>query len=118
MRTTFLTLVVFFIGVLAINAQDKKEIKIKTSAQCGMCKNRIEKALSYEKGVLSSNLDVETKVVTVVYNPAKTNPDKIRLAISKVGYQADDLKADPFAYEELPSCCKLPDDKNHQEHKN
>jgi len=118
MKTTILTLALFFIGVLAMNAQDKNEIKVKTSAQCGMCKDRIEKALAYEKGVYSSNLDLKTKEVTVVYNPKKISPDKIRLAISKVGYQADDLKADPFAYEELPPCCKLPDDKNHQEHQN
>lgn len=116
MKTTILSFVLFFISILSINAQVKKEIQIKTSAQCGMCKDRIEKALSYEKGISSSSLDLKTKVVTVVYNSKKISPDKIRLAISKVGYQADDLKADPFAYEALPPCCKLPEDKNHQEH--
>lgn len=87
-----------------------EEVKIKTSAQCEMCKDRIEKNLSYEKGIVSSNLDLETKVVSVVYKPAKTNPDKIRIALSKTGYQADDFKADPIAYENLPACCKLPED--------
>lgn len=116
MKTSILSFVLFFISILSINAQGKKEIQIKTSAQCEMCKDRIEKALSYEKGIYSSNLDLNTKVVTVVYNPKKNSPDKIRLAISKVGYQADDIKADPFAYEALPPCCKLPEDKNHQEH--
>jgi cation transport ATPase len=80
------------------------------------CKARIEKALAYEKGVISSNLDLKTKEVTVEYNSQKTTPDNIRVAISKVGYQADDLKADPFAYEQLPPCCKLPDDKNAEPH--
>ncbi len=118
MKTTMITLVMsFFFTVTILNAQQKQEIKIKTSAQCSMCKDRIEKTLSYEKGVFSSNLNLETKEVTVVYNPKKTNPDKIRLALSKIGYQADDLKADPFAYEALPPCCKLPEDKNHQEHR-
>lgn len=116
MKTITLLFVLIFISISTINAQSKKEIQIKTSAQCKMCKDRIEKALSYEKGIYSSNLDLNTKVVTVVYNPKKNSPDKIRLAISKLGYQADDLKADPFAYEALPPCCKLPEDKNHQEH--
>lgn len=112
-----LVFVFAFLFVFVVSySQKTMEIQIKTSSQCSMCKERIEKALSYEKGVVSSSLDIPTKIVTVKYNPKKTNPDKIRLAISKVGYQADDLKADPFAYEALPPCCKLPEDKNHQEH--
>jgi mercuric ion binding protein len=91
-------------------AQEKKsnteEVKIQTSAVCGMCKERIEHDLSFEKGIKSVSLDNETKIVTVGYNPSKTNPDKIRLAISKIGYDADTVKADPIAYEKLPACCK------------
>jgi mercuric ion binding protein len=91
-------------------AQEKKssteEIKIQTSAVCGMCKERIEHDLAFEKGIKSVSLDDETKIVTVGYSPKKTNPDNIRLAISKIGYDADDVKADPVAYEKLPGCCK------------
>ena len=92
-------------------AQQKKadkysEIKVKTSAQCGMCKETIEKALAFEKGVKSSDLNVDTKVATVKYDPAKTSPDKIKLAISKAGYDADEVKADIKAYNKLSPCCK------------
>ncbi|PIP54933.1 MAG: MerP protein [Bacteroidetes bacterium CG23_combo_of_CG06-09_8_20_14_all_32_9] len=93
-----------------------EEVKIKTSAQCGMCKDRIEKTLSYERGIVSSTLDITTKEVTVIYKPKKTNPDKIRIAISKVGYKADDLKADSIAYKNLPACCKIPGDGKKSEH--
>ena len=91
-------------------AQEKKksteEIKIQTSAVCGMCKERIEHDLAFEKGVKSVSLDNETKIVTVGYSPKKTNPDNIRLALSRIGYDADDVKADPVAYDKLPGCCK------------
>ena len=92
-------------------AQQKKadkysEIKIKTSAQCDMCKETIEKAMAFEKGVKTSDLNVESKVVTVKYDATKTTPEKIRLAISKVGYDADDVKADEKAYSKLSPCCK------------
>jgi len=91
-------------------AQEKKssteEVKIQTSAVCGMCKERIEHDLAFEKGVKSVSLNDETKIVTVGYSPKKTNPDNIRQAISKIGYDADDVKADPVAYEKLPACCK------------
>jgi len=94
-----------------IYAQVKKadkfsEIKIKTSAQCEKCKATIEKALAFEKGVKSSDLNVNTKVCTVKYDPAKTTPDKIRIAISKAGYDADAVKADPKSYAKLSPCCK------------
>ena len=51
-------------------------------------------------------LDEQSKQVTVRYNLAKTTTEAIRTAISKLGYDADDVKADPKAYEKLPACCK------------
>lgn len=93
-----------------IMAQDEvpkeKEIKIQTTAICGMCEERIETNMAYEKGVKSVELDDETKIVTIVYKTAKTDPDKLRKAISKIGYDADDVEADPKAYAKLPACCK------------
>ncbi|MFL5764533.1 MAG: heavy-metal-associated domain-containing protein [Bacteroidia bacterium] len=92
----------------AAKAQDATtaEIKIKTSATCDMCKETIEKYLAFEKGIKRSSLDVPSKVLTVTYNPQKTTPEKIRIAVTKSGYDADDLKADPKAYGKLEDCCK------------
>jgi copper chaperone CopZ len=92
----------------AINAQDitKAEIKIKSSATCSMCKTTIEKYLSFEKGIKKSSLDVDSKILTVIYNPQKTTPEKIRLAVSKSGYDADEVKANEKAYNNLDDCCK------------
>jgi periplasmic mercuric ion binding protein len=105
---SLILLSVFFGKAVFAQENNKKEdvIKIQTSAQCEMCKEAIEKALAYESGVISSDLDLETKIVTVKYKPKKTNPDKIRLAISKAGYDADNIAADQKAYKELPNCCK------------
>lgn len=94
---------------ISVKAQDVKksdEIRIKTSAVCGMCKDRIEHDMSYAKGVKSVSLDLETKELTVNYSPKKTTPDDLRKAVSKIGYDADDVAADPKAYEKLPACCK------------
>jgi len=93
-------------------------IVISTSAQCEMCKERIEKALAYEKGVKTSNLDMLTKSVSIIYNPAKTNPARLRKAISIAGYDADEVLADEKAYSKLPACCKKPEDPNAKPHSN
>ena len=87
-------------------AKKTEEIKIQTSAICGMCEERIENDLSFEKGVKSVDLDNETKIVTVGYDPKKTDPDKIRKAISDIGYDADDVPADQEAHDKLPKCCQ------------
>ncbi|GAB3947437.1 hypothetical protein GCM10028805_19690 [Spirosoma harenae] len=92
----------------------EKEVKIKTSAICGMCKARIERNLTFEKGVKEANLDVKSKVVTIKYNPAKTDVDKLKANISKTGYDADELVADEAGYNKLPSCCKKGGGTDHQ----
>ncbi len=82
------------------------EVKVKTSAICGMCKKRIERDLGLTKGIVGSNLNLDNKVVTVTYNPKKTSPEKIKGAISKIGYDADDVVADQKSHDALPSCCQ------------
>ena len=103
-----LTLMIAAISTNSCGQKSKKfqEVKIKTSAVCSMCKDRIEKAMAYEKGVKSAGLDIDTKILTVVYNSKKTNPDKLRDAVTRIGYDADEKTADPKAYEKLPACCK------------
>ena len=102
-------LLFLFTGTTYAQKSTKNEvIKIKTSSQCGMCKDRIETALAYEKGVVKSDLNVETKVLTVTYKPAKITPEKIRELVTKVGYDADNVPADKVAYSKLPACCKVP----------
>lgn len=83
-----------------------KTIEIKTSIQCELCEERIMANLPFEKGIKDIHVDIPTKIVTVTYRPDKTDPEKIRLAISEIGYDADDVPADPVAYEKLPECCK------------
>lgn len=92
--------------IKAQSSRETKKIEIKTSAQCEMCKERLEKAFAYEKGVKSSSLEVETAIFTVEFLPNKTTPEKLQLAVTKVGYDADSLKADEKAYNKLPDCCQ------------
>ena len=92
----------------------EKEVKIKTSAICGMCKARIERNLAFEKGVKEADLDVKTKVVTIKYNPAKTDVSKLKANISKTGYDAEEVPADEVGYNKLPNCCKKGGGMDHQ----
>jgi mercuric ion binding protein len=101
-------LAMFILSGFAGIAQEKKTdtITIKTSAVCGQCKDRIETGMAFEKGVKDVKLDVDTKMATIIYAASKTTPDQLRRSISKLGYDADSIQADPVAYKKLPACCK------------
>lgn len=109
MKKLLVSMLLLFV-VMAGFAQDKKEavVKIKTSAVCDMCKATIEKDMIFEKGVKKSELEVETAILTVTYNPKKTSPEAIRERISKIGYDADSVKRDMTAFKNLPDCCQKP----------
>ena len=83
-----------------------QEIKIQTSAECGSCKTRIEEGLNYTKGVKFAELDLATKIVTVGYSPKKISEAEIKKVISEIGYDADEVKANPASVKELPMCCR------------
>ena len=91
---------------LAVEPPKTAELKIKTSAKCGMCKKRIERDLGVSKGIVNSNLNLDDKVVTVTYNTKKTSPEKIKEVISKIGYDADEVVADQKSHDALPGCCQ------------
>lgn len=112
MKKSIASFLTVFVSVTMLAAQTAS-VKIHTSAVCETCKETIEKDLSFEKGVKSADLNVETKDLTVIYDPAKTTPDKIRRRVSRIGYDADDVKRDPKAFNRLPDCCKQKECNHH-----
>jgi cation transport ATPase len=99
-------------GLFATGQSKVSTIKIKASIYCDHCRrcescgDRLQNAAFTEKGVKRVDIDEKTKTLSIVYNPQKTSPEKIREAIAKVGFDADDVKADLQAYEKLDPCCK------------
>ncbi len=113
MKKIILITLMSIMAALIINpaiAQQKKknyeEVQIQTTAVCGMCEERIEGNIAYEKGVKKVELDDDTKIVTIGFDPRKTDADKLRTAISKLGYDADQVPADQEAHDKLPACCQ------------
>lgn len=86
-------LVLLFTGSYAQNTKTE-EIKIKVGFHCPNGKAMIEKELVKEDGVTSVVADLETKIVTIVYDPAKQNKDKLVAAIEKIGYTTEYTKED------------------------
>jgi mercuric ion binding protein len=95
-----------------LSASTKSEtIIIKTAIYCDHCKEcescggKIQRDLSFDKGIQEVVLDEKLMTITVKYNSSKTNPEEIRKKISAYGYDADDIKADLDAVAKLDGCC-------------
>lgn len=86
---------------------------IQTSAECGACKERLEGMMNYTKGVKFAELDLETKKLTVKFNPKVITLAELKKKIADIGYDADEVKANPEAQEKLPACCKPGGMKSH-----
>ncbi|SDD11997.1 heavy-metal-associated domain-containing protein [Williamwhitmania taraxaci] len=115
MRTVKLFIATLFVVALGATSfaqtQDQsKVVATKTesftvSGKCGMCKTRIEKAAKVE-GVSKAEWSDETKLLTIVYDPAKVTSDAIQKKIAAVGHDTEKYKADAKVYDALPGCCK------------
>jgi copper chaperone CopZ len=70
------------------------------------CKNSIENFLVHEYGVSSVKADYRKHTVTVTWYTNRTNIENIKTALANMGYDADDISAEPDAYKRLPPACK------------
>ena len=101
---------VLVLGLNTAFAQEKAKTTetatIKSSMVCDMCKRTLTESLAFEKGVKKVQINVEKQEIKVTFNPTKTDLMAIKTAITKTGYDADELEAEPKAYSKLEDCCK------------
>lgn len=106
MKTKILSIIALFMfGALAVIAVNKTE-KIKVYGNCEMCKARIEKAAKSVDGVSAADWNVETKMLALTFDDAKTDVHKVQQAIANVGHDTDMHKATDEAYNKIAACCK------------
>lgn len=86
-------------------AQEPVTVTFKVWGNCGMCEKRIEDA-ARGKGVISSEWDMQTKMLELVYDPAKTTPDAVKKRIAAVGHDTEGYRAKDSIYKGLHKCCK------------
>ena len=103
MKTTkaLLLSVLFLIAsVFVLNAQkqstEKKiaDVTFNVSMHCKSCQERIERIIPFEKGVKDLTVDLEHKTVKVIYDPCKTNEEKLKKAFENLDYTCEKIKKD------------------------
>ena len=109
MNSVILSLIMLTGFTASSYAQQKAVQKavIKTpNVQCEACKTRIENHMAHEDGISSVRADWRRHTVTVVWYTDRTNIENIKTELANLGYDADDVTADPDAYKRLPITCQ------------
>ena len=98
MKKAIITIVTLMFA-LSTSAQKKKELHVisyKTSITCEHCIETIMGSLPLEKGVKDVKCDLETKEVKVTIRVDKTDTEKIKRALEKLGYTAKKIEEKPL----------------------
>lgn len=95
MKKILLVCLVALLGIGSADAQkpkkgEKKSVTVEfvTNIDCEGCAKKVYNTIPYEKGVEDVKVDVATKIVTVTYNPAKTNNETLIKAFDKIKLEA------------------------------
>src|SRR5678816_2621623 len=109
MKFRFWAIIYTSVLCTSINAQERSlpkdsTVTFKVSGLCEMCKDRIEKAAK-GKGVKSAIWHVDTKSLSLDYDPKITTPERVQQRIADVGHDTELKKAKDIVYNELPECC-------------
>lgn len=109
MKMIFLSILFLMVTSVPSFAQQKaiQKAVIKTPGVIAdVCKTSIDNFLVHEYGVSSVKADYRRHTVTVVWYTDRTNIENIKYALANMGYDADDVKAEPGAYKRLNPACK------------
>ena len=112
LKSILIAFTIFLFSNVASAQKVTQKAVIKTFLHCDHCKECETCGLKFKtemlkiKGVKMYELDDKKMTFTIYYNSKKTTLQEIKHGIAKLGYDADEIKADPKAYESLDGCCK------------
>ena len=113
LKSALLVLTVFLVSNTAMAQKTNQKAVIKTTLHCDHCKECETCGLKFKtemlkiKGVKMYELDDKAMTFTIYYNPKKTTLQAIKEGISKLGYDADEIKATADGIASLDGCCKI-----------
>ena len=99
-KTFLLSVLLLITSALILNAQNKKDSIVKKVAEvtfnvnmhCESCQAKIERIIPFEKGVKDLKVDLAHKTVKVIYDPRKTNEEKLKKAFENLDYTCEKVK--------------------------
>jgi mercuric ion binding protein len=99
-------MVICMAAAVSVFAQSATTTVFKVYGNCSSCKKHIETAAQQAPGVSKADWNKDTKMLTLVYDPAKVNVDDVQKRIAAVGYDTPKFRGDDKAYNKLDECCQ------------
>jgi len=85
--------------------RNAEEVEFTVLGNCGMCKDRIERAAYTVRGVRSANWDQEKQKLTLTFRTDRTDQETIERAIAKAGHDTENFITDEETHANLHHCC-------------
>jgi len=113
MKALSLSLLALFCFATASFAQYQQTQKVSGKAViktptilCEKCQEKVEFFISHRPGVTSVAVNVRKKTTTVTWLNDRTTLENIKTDIANMGFDADDIEAEEYAFKRLPKTCK------------
>ena len=108
LHLTIVSLLLFCVTSIAQQKTSGKALISTPGMYTEECKAKIEKSLFKQYGIVAYKADLKKKNVAVTWLTDRTDIEQIKTMIANVGFNADDVTADEFAFKKLSPACKTP----------
>ena len=110
MKAKFLIALILFTASISFGQQKaiQKAVISTPGVRSEACKTNIDDRLVHEYGISSVKADFKRHMVTVAWFSDRTNIENVKTALANMGYDADDVTAEPDAYKRLSKDCQNP----------
>ena len=81
-------------GAVRQKNKPRKEYRkavFSVSMHCENCVRKIQDNIAFEKGVKALDVSLDSRTVSIEYDPEKTDADTLAAAIEKLGYEVKEI---------------------------
>jgi len=90
---------------VAPESDNPGEATFTVLGNCGMCKDRIERAAYTVRGVRSASWDQDAQKLTVKFRPDRASQEQIERAVAKAGHDTENFLTHDEIHANLHHCC-------------
>jgi len=91
MKKLFFILSIFLLFAACKTESKAENVKYLTSLHCAGCKQIISNKLDKTEGILSYNVELNNKIVSIKYDANKTDSLKLKNLLIDLGYTASKI---------------------------
>lgn len=92
--------------MVAIHHNTGELFEFQVDGVCGMCKDRIENAVTAIPEVMVAEWKIESHKLTVYVDAEDFDENQLHQAVAAVGHDTEKIKAKDAVYDKLDGCCK------------